>query len=733
MHLIQRLKTNSCSISTQTYLVLNIDATFLFQKILKVMSLTERPIGEAQSSDGPVGIFWDIENCPIPDNISPDDISVNIRRTIHSMNSGTITSFSAYGDFKGFPLHLCEACERAGIKLIDIPNTRKHTTKIAIHADLFLFALDHSPPSSILLISTDMDFAHPLHVLGQCGFTIILASPVTSSISLALSNSRHFLWDWTTITCSSSTAKSSTIDSIPEAKKIIPSVQSGDLEQLRMQVVGLLKRADGRLPFASLANKFRKMYGQNLSLAQYGIKKMKNLPNIMGDMVMIVGKGPNKMMVLRQEGERNSSAHGALANLSTLAAESEKQSVRSEDLEGLKKQLVKLLERAEGKLPLAKLRQEYSKFYGGELPLKEYGIRKLKNLVNIIGDVVTVIGVGANTVVVLRKEKADMISSTSGSVVDIPIPTQKNQICFELSGDSEGLKQQLVRLLKETEGSLPLNKLMEAYMEMYGQEFSIMDCGTTKLKRLLNTMEDVVTIIGTETNEVVALRQEEKERSPTSHGASASTSAGFSSLAAEDVIQFIPTQDLEGLKKQMVRLMKGVGGRLPLVKLPLEYAKIYGLLDLAEYGTQKLVKMLDMIGDVVNVIGEGESMEVILRREKDERSFAYGGDAVDFFANLTKDEILFIQPGNLEEFKKQVVNLLKEAGGRLPVVNLPVEYEKMFGIQLSVAAYGTEKLVKLLGMIGDVVTIVKEGNGTIVILQGEEVELISSRKRMRLH
>ncbi|MCI22246.1 hypothetical protein A2U01_0043422, partial [Trifolium medium] len=53
---------------------------------------------------------------------------------------------------------------------------------------MFLFALDNPPPSSIMLISGDVDFAPALHILGQRGYTIILVIPAGVGVSSALCN-----------------------------------------------------------------------------------------------------------------------------------------------------------------------------------------------------------------------------------------------------------------------------------------------------------------------------------------------------------------------------------------------------------------------------------------------------------------------------------------------------------------------------------------------------------------
>ncbi|KAL2344804.1 hypothetical protein Fmac_006089 [Flemingia macrophylla] len=153
------------------------------------------------SLDGPVAILWDIENCPVPSDVRPEDVAGNIRMAlrVHPVIRGAVMMFSAYGDFNSFPRRLREGCQRTGVKLIDVPNGRKDAADKAILVDMFLFALDNRPPSSIMLISGDVDFAPALHILGQRGYTVILVIPSWVGVSSALCNAGKFVWDWLSV------------------------------------------------------------------------------------------------------------------------------------------------------------------------------------------------------------------------------------------------------------------------------------------------------------------------------------------------------------------------------------------------------------------------------------------------------------------------------------------------------------------------------------------------------
>ncbi|CAA2973222.1 Hypothetical predicted protein [Olea europaea subsp. europaea] len=82
------------------------------------------------------------------------------------------------------------------VKLVGVPYDAAYKK---ILADMFSFALDNRPPSSILLISRERDFAPALHVLGQRGYTIILVIPLSVGVSSALSNASQFLCNWSNV------------------------------------------------------------------------------------------------------------------------------------------------------------------------------------------------------------------------------------------------------------------------------------------------------------------------------------------------------------------------------------------------------------------------------------------------------------------------------------------------------------------------------------------------------
>ncbi|CAN1174110.1 hypothetical protein LINPERHAP2_LOCUS31092 [Linum perenne] len=115
---------------------------------------------------------------------------------VHPDIKGPIVTIYAHGDFSDFQKGVQEGLHRTDVQLVQVPNGRKNASDLAILVDMFVFAMDHRPPSTIVHISGDVDFARALHVLGKRGYTIILVIPSNVQVNNALRNDANFVWDW---------------------------------------------------------------------------------------------------------------------------------------------------------------------------------------------------------------------------------------------------------------------------------------------------------------------------------------------------------------------------------------------------------------------------------------------------------------------------------------------------------------------------------------------------------
>ncbi|KAF2321115.1 hypothetical protein GH714_034074 [Hevea brasiliensis] len=242
------------------------------------------------SLDGPVAILWDIENCPVPSDVRPEDVAGNIRMAlrVHPIIKGAVMMFSAYGDFNSFPRRLREGCQRTGVKLIDVPNA--------------------------------------LHILGQRGYTVILVIPSGVGVSSALSNAadmagyfmgchindnldgqneeeaivyRGISQSYYNSRDFSVVSRSLSEYNCSSSKICLVSPQPGDINGLKLQMVKLLELSGGCLPLTRVPAEYQKLYGRPLYVSEYGAFKLVNLFKKMNDALAIDGKGQKKFIYLR--------------------------------------------------------------------------------------------------------------------------------------------------------------------------------------------------------------------------------------------------------------------------------------------------------------------------------------------------------------------------------------------------------------------------------------------------
>ncbi|OVA12130.1 NYN domain [Macleaya cordata] len=467
------------------------------------------------SSHGPVAILWDIENCPVPSDVRPEDVAGNIRMAlrVHPIIKGAVTMFSAYGDFNAFPRRLREGCQRTGVKLIDVPNGRKDAADKAILVDMFLFALDNPPPSSILLISGDVDFSPALHILGQRGYTVILVIPAGVGVSSALSNAGRFVWDW---------------PSVARGEGFVPpkSLISRGLADVTGYLKGchINENPDGQndeeaIVYRGISHEYAAQvnnnqmycysrnsqslseYNNNLNLSCLPSSRSRSLPSGLNDVPAVPTSDRNEI-------------------------EDSTMWVQPGDINGLKGQLVKLLELSGGCLPLVRVPAEYNKIFGRPLYVAEYGVFKLVNLLKKMADTMTVEGKGQKKFVYLRNsmdrhEKAGNNTQSGfpkkdkrgkGSqedAVDINICAIAGCSSDEFSDDDKGaevgqtdelngrlkqFRQEMQELLVSCSCKILLPSFEEMYKQRYKKALDYQSFGVNDLEELIYKVRDAVNL-----------------------------------------------------------------------------------------------------------------------------------------------------------------------------------------------------------------------------------------------
>lgn len=391
-------------------------------------------------SSGPVAILWDMENCPIPNDICPDGVAGNIRMAlrVHPVITGPVSVFSAYGDFNLVPRKVRGSCQRTGVKLVDIPNGKKDAADKAILVDMFLFALDNPPPSSIVLISGDVDFSPALHILGQRGYTVVLVFPFGKYVSSALCNAGCFVWDWHSVArgevpffppsvCQSDddeailyrgivrSSHNSRSFSLPSGLNEITSSEEsdvlwarpGDISGLKAQLVKLLESCGGCLSLSRIPAEYQRMYKRPLTVEEYGAPKLISLMKKVDDVLAIDGQGMNKIvhirnskpgpvlppMILSKTDKKGKKPQDLITGVNVISPgisseESSEEEIDGRDLAQFKCELQEILVSYSCRIFLGSFEAIYKQRYKRVLDYQRFGVKELEELLEKVRDVV---------------------------------------------------------------------------------------------------------------------------------------------------------------------------------------------------------------------------------------------------------------------------------------------------------------------------------------------------------
>ncbi|KAJ6839734.1 uncharacterized protein M6B38_313570 [Iris pallida] len=452
----------------------------------------QTPIQQIEGLQGPVAILWDMENCPVPSDVRPEDVAGNIRLAlrVHPTINGAVTLFSAYGDFNAFPRRLREGCQRTGVKLVDVPNGRKDAADKAILVDMFLFALDNRPPSSILLISGDVDFAPALHILGQRGYTIVLVIPSGVGVSSALTNAGRFVWDWPSVARGE--------DFVPPRTYLPRGPDTGSSYSMSCNFGNSqeIPNEEEAIVYRGVSHSSQ-IYCYNL-VSQYSSNNLPPGPNISSSRSQSLPCSTNEGPACDPNGLQDCWTQPG-------------------DLQGLKGQLVRLLNVFGGSLPLVRVPTEYLKNFGRPLYMAEYGVYKLVNLIKKMEDTLVVMGKGTKRQLCLRSDRSmkncpspPPRASKDKSGKDICEESGDIGICRNLDSCSDdfsdeersgeyderldSFKQEVQELLVCCSCAVPLANFESLYNQRYKKALDFQSFGVDGLVELLEKVRDVVAL-----------------------------------------------------------------------------------------------------------------------------------------------------------------------------------------------------------------------------------------------
>ena len=428
-----------------------------------------------QRREAPLAVLWDIENCPVPSDVRPEDVASNIRTAIqlHPVVSGSVVVFSAFGDFNAFPRRVREGCQRTGVKLVDVPNGRKDAADKAILLDMFLFVLDHPPPSTIVIITGDVDFSPALHVLGQRGHSVVVIIPSGVYVNPALTSAGKFVWDW---------------QSIVHGEGFVP---------LPRPRVGTYLMGCGSNNLDGAVNEDETILYRGVSQSFYSGNS----------------REASSLMVSQFQNECSSSSSMMPSCYPPPGHLESTMWVAPGDLNGLKGQLVKLLELSGGCMPLMRVPSEYQRNFSKPLFVADYGSPKLVDLFKKMGDVIAVDGKGNKRFVYLRSSRPSRVSPPSPPPVvllrrenkdkDISITTNGGGVSSDELSDTgstqserslEEFKLELQDIMVSYGCRVRMDCFEAVYKQRYKRSLDYNKMGVDQLEQLFDKFSDVVAI-----------------------------------------------------------------------------------------------------------------------------------------------------------------------------------------------------------------------------------------------
>ncbi|KAH7307658.1 hypothetical protein KP509_22G071200 [Ceratopteris richardii] len=446
------------------------------------------------SLTGPVAILWDIENCPVPGEVSAEDVAGNIRMAlrVHPAVKGAVTMFSAYGDFNHFPRRLREGCQRTGVNLIDVPNGKKDASDKAILVDMFLFALDNPPPCTILLISGDVDFAPALHKLGQRGYSMVLAIPAGVGVSSVLCSAGRFVWDWPSVARGEGLVPAKTFlnrfgePRLSDMSSYMGTAwQSGDDSDLPTEDEQYLYKRQVNHNNVLPGHGETSQFSTATSLSHAGAfpfdmsKLTVNQVPLQRGMPFAQGFPAGDFQINQASAQPSAaSLFGGMPPSSAASSHAPqmpadystkgetKQRGQPGDLQCLKGQLVRILKMNRGEVQLVRLPSEYSKLFGRPLYLAEYGSSKLVHLIERMSDAFYISGDGSKKTLHLKETmQAQLKHRRTRANVNT---NQKDKMdCFvgQVSNDGDDYSEEIVMLQQQSETGSDDEKTIEVNEE----------------------------------------------------------------------------------------------------------------------------------------------------------------------------------------------------------------------------------------------------------------------------
>ncbi|XP_058755821.1 uncharacterized protein LOC131629039 [Vicia villosa] len=148
------------------------------------------PINEKTS------VWWDLDNCSMPQIINVDEIILGILSKLQRISITGEIQMHIYGNMTTnlqaqlhyrtiFFQHVVTGWQGQG---------RDKCDKVLL-LNLYKWVLDNPPPANIVLLSGEIDFSFSLHSLRNLRYFIVLINPIQTSRSLCVGADRLLSWN----------------------------------------------------------------------------------------------------------------------------------------------------------------------------------------------------------------------------------------------------------------------------------------------------------------------------------------------------------------------------------------------------------------------------------------------------------------------------------------------------------------------------------------------------------
>ncbi|XP_043944831.1 meiosis regulator and mRNA stability factor 1 [Protopterus annectens] len=139
--------------------------------------------GQLQENLPPIGVFWDIENCSVPSGRSAVAVVQRIREKF--FHGHREAEFICVCDISKENKEVIQELNNCQVTVAHINATAKNAADDKLRQSLRRFADTHTAPATVVLVSTDVNFASELSDLRhRHGFSIILIHKTQASEAL---------------------------------------------------------------------------------------------------------------------------------------------------------------------------------------------------------------------------------------------------------------------------------------------------------------------------------------------------------------------------------------------------------------------------------------------------------------------------------------------------------------------------------------------------------------------